>query len=209
VTSALSVSIIRTGSANLASVMAAVRRLGYEPLLTNDPGRVDRDRLVVLPGVGAFGAAMDELRRRGLDDALRRRVESERPLLAICLGLQLLASASQESPGVAGLGIIDATVARFRSAPRVPQMGWNRIEPTPGARLLSADHVYFANSYRLADIPTGWQGAVSRYGETFVAALERGPLLACQFHPELSGDAGHRLVSRWLGAGDPSETTPC
>ncbi|MDX2200068.1 MAG: imidazole glycerol phosphate synthase subunit HisH [Phycisphaerae bacterium] len=202
-------SIIRTGSANLASVMVAARRLGLEPALIDDADRVEHDPWVILPGVGAFGAAMQTLRQYGIADALRRRVQSERPLLAICLGLQLLAAASDESPGVAGLGLIDAVAERFTSAPRVPQMGWNTITPTPNARLLRAGSFYYANSYRLPRIPAGWEGALTTYGETFVAALERGPILACQFHPELSGEAGHQLLARWVAACTALEPAPC
>ncbi len=203
------ISIIRTGSANLASVIAAARRLGLEPALIDDADRVERDPWVVLPGVGAFGAAMQTLRQHGIDDALRRRVQHERPLLAICLGLQLLATASEESPGVAGLGLIDAVAERFTSAPRVPHMGWNTIKPTRSARVLRAGCFYYANSYRLARIPADWEGALSTYGETFVAALERGPILACQFHPELSGEAGHQLLARWITARTAVECAPC
>ena len=190
--------IVATGVANTASVQAALRRLGAEPVLSQDPEAVRTADQLVLPGVGAFGAAMQTLRERGLEEALRERLLSGRPTLTICLGLQLLCKASEESPGAVGIGLIDASLGRFGAGLRVPQMGWNRVEPTPGARLLTSGSAYFANSYRLAALPPGWEGATSDHGGPFVAALERGALLACQFHPELSGAWGQALLGRWL-----------
>lgn len=196
----MKVAVVRTGTANLASVLAGLQRAGAEPFVTEDAGVVASERRVVLPGVGAFGAAMGALRASGLADALVARVERAEPLLCVCLGLQMLAVSSEETPGVAGLGVVPGTVTRFRGDVRIPQLGWNAITPTPGARLLQAGHVYFANSYKLDAVPAGWEGATSDHGGPFVAALERGPVLACQFHPELSGAFGQALLSRWLEA---------
>jgi glutamine amidotransferase len=201
--------IIRTGSANLASVSAAFERLGAVPRITEDATLVASAPLVVLPGVGAFGAAMDHLRDRGLDASLRDRIASNRPLLAICLGMQVLCEASDESPGVEGLGIVPGRITRFASSLRVPQMGWNSISPTPAASLLRSGWLYFANSYRLARVPDGWEGALTNHGGNFASALERGPLLACQFHPELSGAVGLKLIERWLSLAAAKEALPC
>jgi imidazole glycerol phosphate synthase glutamine amidotransferase subunit len=205
----LEVVIIRTGSANLASVSAAFERLGAVPRITEDALLVASAPRVVLPGVGSFGAAMDRLRDRGLDASLRDRIANKRPLLAICLGMQVLCEASDESPGTEGLGIVPGRITRFDSSVRVPQMGWNSISPTPAASLLRADRVYFANSYRLARVPDGWEGARTDHGGDFASALERGPLLACQFHPELSGAAGLKLIDRWLSLAAGKESVPC
>ncbi len=199
--------IIRTGSANLASVSAAIERLGARPRVTEDPSDVLTSPLVILPGVGAFGPAMTHLRERGLDRALRERVRRNQPLLAICLGMQLLCEASDESPGVEGLALLPGRVTRFAPTKRVPQMGWNRISPFPGGPFLRAEWMYFANSYRLGDMPAGWGGSTTDYGGSFVSAVERGTLLACQFHPELSGAAGLSLMGRWLAAAQ--ESVPC
>jgi imidazole glycerol phosphate synthase glutamine amidotransferase subunit len=201
--------ILRTGTANLASVAAAFTRLGARPRISHDPALAAEAPLLVLPGVGAFGAAMSQLRADGLDELLRERVRPARPLLAICLGLQLLCESSEESPGVMGLGVVPGRITRFRPDQRVPQMGWNRIAPTPGASLLQSDWMYFANSFRLESVPDGWSGAVTDYGGTFAAALERGPILACQFHPELSGAAGLALLTRWLTLASASESIAC
>lgn len=200
--SAPDLAIVRTGVANLASVVAAFERLGVVPRLTDDPGDVRNARRVVLPGVGAFGAGMARLRELKLDSSLVERIRADRPLLAICLGMQLLCDASDESPGVEGLGIVPSRVRRFSGNVRIPQMGWNRIEPSSEAHFLKPAWMYFANSYRLDSIPAGWGGTMSNHGGMFTSAIERGSLLACQFHPELSGPDGLELLRRWLTA-DP------
>ncbi len=183
--------------------MAALARVGAAPRLTDHPADVMTAERVVLPGVGAFAAAMSHLRANGLAKPLAERAEGGRPLLAICLGMQLLAEASDESPGVSGLGVFPGRARRFGSGVRVPQLGWNPIEPEGGCQYLLPGHVYFANSYCLDEIPDGWRGATADHGGPFVAALERGRILACQFHPELSGEWGLALLRRWLNSEAP------
>jgi imidazole glycerol phosphate synthase glutamine amidotransferase subunit len=129
-------------------------------------------------------------------------------MLCVCLGMQLLCEASDETPGARGLAVVPATVQRF-SGVRVPQLGWNRIEAKEGARLLRDGYAYFANSYRLDAMPSGWSGAEASYGGTFVAAIERGALLGCQFHPELSGAWGAELLARWLELAFAPEEASC
>jgi glutamine amidotransferase len=195
---AAEVLVVPTGTANLASVLAGLRRAGAAPRVAEDPGLVASAAGVVLPGVGALAAAMERLRTSGMVDALLERIAAGRPTLAICLGLQLLAEASEESPGIPALGAFPGVITRFPDSVRVPQMGWNRVAPDPGCRLLQPGWAYFANSYRLETPPPGWQSATTNYGGSFVAALERGPVLACQFHPELSGAWGGALLERWV-----------
>lgn len=200
------VHVVDTGTANLASMRAALARVGADPEFTRDPGDLERARLVVLPGVGAFGAGMARMRECGLADVLTERIRSERPLFAVCLGLQMLCTSSDETEGVAGIGAIPVHVSRFQSAYdgtriTVPQLGWNEVVPRKDATLLERGYAYYANSYHLDRIPEGWSGAESVHGKPFVAALERGPILACQFHPELSGPWGHALLRRWLERG--------
>ncbi len=190
--------IVDTGCANLASVVAAMERQGVRARVTDEAARARAAPCVVLPGVGAFGGAMRLLRARALDDAIRERITFGRPLLAICLGMQLLFGASEESPGVSGIGAVDGSLGRYGPGTRTPQMGWNQISPTSGASLLRPEAMYFANSYRLTRLPGGWEGATSQHGGCFVSAIERGAILACQFHPELSGAAGRSLLARWL-----------
>jgi len=200
------VAVIDTGTANLASMLAALRRIGAETELTREPEVVRDAPLVVLPGVGAFGAGMARLNECNLTEAIAARVRGERPFLAVCLGLQMLCLESEETPGVAGIGVLATKVRRFADLHEgarvtVPQLGWNEIVPRPDATLLSHGYAYYANSYYLASIPEGWTGAETEHGVRLVAALERGPMLACQFHPELSGPFGHDLLHRWLARG--------
>jgi glutamine amidotransferase len=192
------VTVVRTGAANLASVAAALARAGARVSLTSDPEALERASRLVLPGVGAFGRVMARLRAAGLAEALADRFADGRPALAICLGMQLLAEASEEDPGTRGLGVLPGRATRFAPTERTPQLGWNRVTADTGCRLLADGAACFANSYKLDAVPEGWSGARSDHGGPFVAALERGPVLACQFHPELSGPFGATLLERWL-----------
>ncbi|MFG0331708.1 MAG: imidazole glycerol phosphate synthase subunit HisH [Phycisphaerales bacterium] len=195
--SPIDMAVVETGVANLASVLAGLRRAGAAPRLTQAAEVVARARAVVLPGVGSFGAAMERLEALDLVDTLRRRLVAGRPTLAICLGMQLLAAGSDESPGVVGLSVFDATVRPFR-ADRATHMGWNRVSPHERWGVMQEGYAYFANSYRLLEAPTGWTPSITNYGGPFISALERGPVLACQFHPELSGAWGAALLARWV-----------
>ncbi len=192
------VGIVPTGVANLEAVAAAFRRLGKTPRLLDSAAGISRADYVVLPGVGSFAGGMAELRRRGWAEAVCGRVEEGRPTLAICLGLQLLCEESEEAPGTAGLGCVPGRVVRLAESCRVPQLGWNRVAAPGGTAFLRSSVVYFANSYGLEAGPAGWTAAMGRHGSRFVAGLERGGVLACQFHPELSGKVGAGLLKRWL-----------
>ena len=190
--------IVPTGTANLASVLAAFRRLGSDPKVAATVAEVERARRVVVPGVGSFGAAMGELNRLGLLGALRERIAENRPTLAICVGMQILATTSEESEGIDGLGTIAERVTRFPETVRVPQLGWNQVSAGAGCEVLTDGWAYFANSYRFESVAEGWSAALTEHGGSFVAAVERGNVLACQFHPELSGTWGRELLGRWL-----------
>jgi imidazole glycerol phosphate synthase glutamine amidotransferase subunit len=194
--------IVPTGTANLASVLAAFRRLGVEPAIAERAGDIEQASHVMLPGVGSFGASMARLEAAGFTGPLQARIAADRPTIAICVGHQLLFEASEENPGRRGLGIIPGEVGRFGRGVRVPQFGWNRITVEGEARVLLDGHAYFANSYRALAAP-GCTIATAEHGESFIAALERGRLVGCQFHPELSGSLGARLLARFL------ELPPC
>lgn len=213
------VHIVATGAANLASVSRALRRIGAQPALTIDPREIAAARYLVLPGVGAFGSTMRRLEMLDVIDALRRRCAEGKPMLAICLGLQLLFEESEEAPGVRGLGILPGRLQRLPDG-LVPHMGWNQVSPAPGCDVLEPGAAYFANSYAMLDPPSCARAAYTAHGTTtFVSAFERGGLLACQFHPELSACWGTRLLRRWLSATgadvcapavlDCSEGSPC
>ena len=193
--------IVRTGAANLASVVAAFERLDRSVKITDNAFAVRNARRVVLPGVGAFAPVARRLGDNGLGEAVRYRVDRDLPTLAVCLGLHLLALGSDEGPGVDGLGLLEVTASRFSESVVVPQLGWNSIEASPECRLLRDGAAYFANSYCLTDRPPGWQVAWSDHGGPFVAAAERSNILGCQFHPELSGSWGEELIERWLRCG--------
>lgn len=190
--------VVPTGTANTASVIAAFKRIDAEPLLAIDPKAVEKADRVVLPGVGAFAPAIARIDQLGMREVLTARIEGGRPTLAICLGMQLLCAASEESPESVGLGIVPETVTRFAGDLRVPQLGWNTVEPGVST-MLQSGWAYFANSYKISRLPDDWAGATTDYGGTFVSAMERGAVLACQFHPELSGSWGSNLLRRWLG----------
>jgi len=199
--------IVDSGVANLASIAGAFRRLGVSPVVSADPAIVREAARVVLPGVGAFGTGMAALRSRGLDAVIREHASRGTPMIGVCLGMQMLCEASEEAPGVAGLGVIAGACRRLPANVRIPHLGWNRVTPEPEARLLAPGVAAFANSYALPQGPAGWTTAWTTHGVPFIAALERGATIACQFHPELSGAYGAALLERWL-TGKPARATP-
>ncbi len=192
------VAILNTGVANIASVRAGLNRAGASTRFVEDAADVVDAEYLLFPGVGAFGAGMKRLEEAGYADALRQRFDDDRPTMAICLGLQLLFEGSAESPGVDGLGLVDGQIERFPDTVGVPQFGWNYVDARTSTRYLTSGHAYFANSYAAMDVPDGWQAAMARHGVEFVAAMERGQWLACQFHPEISGGWGQAIFERWL-----------
>lgn len=195
----MKVVVVRTGTANLAAVLAALGRQGVEVHLSADPAEVAGAERVILPGVGAFKAALSALQEAELEEAIRGRVTGGEPTMGICLGLHLLAEGSEESPGSVGLGCIPGVASEFPPSDlRVPQMGWNSVRPDEGCSVVPEGFAYYANSFRLTVAPPGWDVAWTEYGTPFIAAIERGPVVACQFHPELSGSYGRTLLGRWL-----------
>lgn len=207
--------IVDTGVANIASVIACLNRLGVPTALSADVSGVRDARAVFLPGVGSFTSGARSIDRLGLREVLRARVDADRPTCAICLGMQLMCETSQEGEGL-GLGVLPAAVERFPLGVRTPQLGWNTVRVHPSRTIGSGaqggqpsaltDHpsgfAYYANSYRVVDIDAvrdaGFDVATTEHGRRFVAAAARGRVLACQFHPELSGAWGTALVRRWL-----------
>jgi imidazole glycerol-phosphate synthase subunit HisH len=185
------------GAGNLRSVCSALARAGADPVIAEDPAEVERAPLAVIAGVGNTGAAARGLEQRGLAAALLARARSGRPLLAICVGMQLLFGESEE--GGAGLAILPGRVERLR-ARRVPHMGWNELRLTAATELLDGldgEDVYFAHSYACAPEESVAVAEVE-HGGPVVAAVERGPVAGVQFHPERSGPAGARILRNAL-----------
>ena len=204
------IAIIDYGMGNLRSVEKAFQAVGYPAEITSDPDRVAKADRVVLPGVGAFGAAMENLRRSGMDQAVVRAVDSGVPFLGICLGLQLLFTESDELGLFRGLDIIPGRVVQFfqpedRSPEtdrlKVPHMGWNRLDVRTPAPVLSGfpdgGMVYFVHSFYVNPVDRGVVAATSRHGVDFCAAVWKDNVFASQFHPEKSGSLGLRMVKNF------------
>ncbi|MGE5275330.1 MAG: imidazole glycerol phosphate synthase subunit HisH [Verrucomicrobiota bacterium] len=186
------------GAGNLRSVCSALERAGARPSVTEDPRVVEVAPLTVIAGVGNTGAAARGLEERGLASALLDRVRSGRPLLGICVGMQLLFGESEE--GGAGLAILPGRVGRLR-ATRVPHMGWNELRVTAPTLLLDGldgEDVYFAHSYACSPEATITVAEVAHDGRAVVAAIEHGPVAGVQFHPERSGPVGARVLRNAL-----------
>jgi glutamine amidotransferase len=204
------VTVVDVGLGNVASVAAALRRAGAEPRPTRSPADVDAAPALVLPGVGAFGHGMGLLREAGLVEPIRRHVlERGRPLLGICLGMQLLADRGEEHGHHEGLGIVPGAVVRLPEGPglRVPNIGWCDVSSREPARVPGMPF-YFVHSFHLVARDAADVLATFDRGGPVTAAVARGPALGVQFHPEKSHDAGLDLLGAWIGSLRPSRTRP-
>jgi glutamine amidotransferase len=195
------IAIVDYGIGNLGSVIKAFRHAGAEAALSADPAVLRAADALVLPGDGAFGAAMEEIRRRRLEGLLGEVVAAGTPLLGICVGMQLLFEQSEEHGRHAGLGLLPGRVRRLPAGPPVPHMGWNRLRATrPHAlfdRVPEGAHVYFVHSY-FCDAPPEVTLATTDYGREFPAVAGRDNVLGVQFHPEKSQGVGLRMVANYV-----------
>lgn len=202
----MKVALIDYGAGNLRSVANALHALDVQPVIAAAPEDLSDATHLVLPGVGSFGDCMAQLENRRLLTAIRDWVAAGKPYFGICLGYQILFDSSEETPGVAGLGIVPGIVRRFTQTPglKIPHMGWNSALPrNPEAGnwvgLGSEPYFYFVHSYfPVPDNPAVIAAETSYGADTFAAAIEMPNLLACQFHPEKSQDAGIRLIRNFL-----------
>jgi glutamine amidotransferase len=194
------VAVLDYGSGNLRSAQRALERVGAEVTVTADVAAAAEADGLVVPGVGAFAACMDGVRDIDAGPAIAARVAAGRPVLGICVGMQILFEAGVEH-GVHsdGLGVLPGRVEKL-AAPILPHMGWNTVQPAAGSMLFAGlgegTRFYFVHSY--AAHQTAGRVTTADHGERFVAAVEHGSVSATQFHPEKSGDAGATLLENWL-----------
>ncbi|HET98465.1 MAG TPA: imidazole glycerol phosphate synthase subunit HisF [Desulfurivibrio alkaliphilus] len=198
------IALLDYGAGNVRSLRNAIRKLGHEVRDVVEPGDILRAEKLIFPGVGSFGNAMESLHRLGFYQPLLEYLRANRPYLGICLGLQTLYEGSEESPGVAGLGLIKGRIQRFLAPGlAVPQIGWNGIvvrRPSPLFTDYRGEKLYFVHTYRAVADATNrdWVLAETTYGADFVSAVQRGRVTACQFHPEKSGAAGLAILQNFL-----------
>ena len=195
--------IVDYGMGNLRSVQKAFERLGHVAEVTADADRIASAPGVVLPGVGAFGACMDNLTARGLVEPVRMAIRSGRPFLGICLGMQLLFEESEEFGPVRGLGIFPGRIVRFASDPerKIPHMGWNTLRVVQRPAVLAAvpdgAYAYFVHSYYPVPADPSLVATTTPYGPEFASSVARDSVFACQFHPEKSQQVGLALLDGW------------
>lgn len=203
------IAIVDYGVGNLRSVEKALEKVGCLAVVTGDPKEIAAAEAVILPGVGAFGAAMQSLAQAGLTEVVREAATDGRPFLGICLGLQLLFEASEESFGaeggvVRGLGVLPGVVRRFPPGLKVPEIGWNTVEWTREHPLMAGvpnrSFFYFVHSYYAVPAAEADILGVTEYGVRFASSVTRGPLAAHQFHPEKSGEVGLQLLANFAAA---------
>ncbi len=193
------IAIIDYGAGNLMSVKNALDFIGAENKITGDADEILAADKVILPGVGAFGSAMECLNERGLTDIVRTAAKSGKPLLGICLGLQLMFEESEETPGVEGLGIFKGKSVKIPDCGlKIPHMGWNSITAAKESKILKnlgeKPFVYFVHSYYIKPEDEGIVSAYTEYGERLAIAVENENVFALQFHPEKSGETGLKIL---------------
>ena len=198
------IAIIDYDAGNIKSVEKAIQYLGEEAIVTRNRETILGADGVILPGVGAFGDAMDKLRSYGLVPVIRECVEKNVPFLGICLGLQLLFERSEESPGVEGLGVLEGEIVRLpaESKLKIPHIGWNNLKFPHKGRLFEGiaedSYVYFVHSYYLKAKDPGIVMATTQYGATIHASVEKGNVFACQYHPEKSSGVGLKMLENFI-----------
>jgi imidazole glycerol phosphate synthase glutamine amidotransferase subunit len=194
------IALLDYGGGNVGSVLKAIEYLGYSAARVDRPEGLAAAEKVIFPGQGHFGQMMKALAERGLLDPLRGVVAEGKPFLGICLGLQVLYGASDEAPGVAGLGILPGRVTRFTGIFKVPHLGWSQLQVRRSDGVLKSvpdgSFVYYCHSYYGPVVDNAV--ALTEYGQTFAAAVEKGNAWAVQFHPEKSGAVGLRVIRNFL-----------
>ncbi len=197
------IAIIDYGMGNLRSVQKGLERVGFDAVVTRDLGQIESARGVVLPGVGAFSACMENLGKFGLVEVICETVRKQKPFLGICLGFQLLFSESEEFGQQKGLDLFSGRVIGFHADQnlKVPHMGWNRIEKKKDSPFLegiaSGAYVYFVHSFYVVPEDGSVTATTTDYGNSFVSSIATERLFACQFHPEKSQELGLRILANF------------
>ena len=197
------IAIIDYDAGNLKSVEKALQYLGEECIVTRDKEKLLKADKIILPGVGAFGDAMEKLHKFGLVDVIHKLVKENKPFLGICLGLQLMFESSEEGPGVKGLGLLPGNIVKFpeKEGFKIPHMGWNSIDVKEGSRLFKGvsnnSYVYFVHSYYLQAENENDVAATTEYITHVHASVEHDNIFACQFHPEKSGETGLKILKNF------------
>ena len=197
------IAIIDYDAGNLKSVEKALALLGQESVITRDRGEILRADKVILPGVGAFGDAMNQLKKYELDKVVHEVAEKKTPFLGICLGLQLLFESSEETPGVEGLHLLEGHILRIPEAEglKIPHIGWNSLDFPNKGRLFEGiaeqSYVYFVHSYYLKAAEESIVTATTEYGTHIHASVEKENIFACQFHPEKSSTVGLQILKNF------------
>ncbi|MEE1113499.1 MAG: imidazole glycerol phosphate synthase subunit HisH [Eubacterium sp.] len=205
------IAIIDYDAGNIKSVEKALQKIGEEVVLTRSREELLAADKVILPGVGSFGDAMNNLENFSLIPVIREIVEKGTPFLGICLGLQVLFEKSEESPDVKGLGILKGEVCRFPETEglKIPHMGWNSLHLQGNGRLFRGipedSYVYFVHSYYLKAADPSIVKATAEYGVTFDASVEQGNVFAAQFHPEKSSDTGLAILANFAAIGKENQ----
>lgn len=198
------IAVIDYDAGNIRSVEKALLLLGQEVRITQDAGEILSADKVILPGVGAFGDAMDNIRKRGLEAVIRQVVDKGTPFLGICLGLQLLFERSEEAPGVKGLGLLKGEILKIpeKEGMKIPHMGWNSLHLEHDGKLFRGieeqAYVYFVHSYYLKAEDENIVKASTEYCTHIHASVEKGNIFACQFHPEKSSDVGLHILKNFI-----------
>ena len=201
------IAIIDYDAGNIKSVQKALQHLGEDAVVTRNPEEILSAEKVILPGVGAFGDAMEKLHSFGLVDVIKQVVARQTPFLGICLGLQLMFERSEENPGVEGLGILEGEIVRIpdQEGLKIPHIGWNSLKFPNKGRLFEGiaedAYVYFVHSYYLKAKDERIVTATTDYSTLIHASVEKGNVFACQFHPEKSSDVGLQILRNFVKIG--------